>query len=67
MSMLKISIWIPALVIGLVAIMFTGIGLHLGKKVGCSSRLSEYAEALGGIVLLAIGFNILREHGVLSF
>jgi putative Mn2+ efflux pump MntP len=67
LSMIKISIWIPALVIGLVATVFTGAGLHLGKRVGSSSHLSRYAEAVGGIVLLAIGLNILYEHGALSF
>jgi putative Mn2+ efflux pump MntP len=64
LSVLNVSIWTPALVIGIVAGSFTIIGLHLGKKVGSAQRLSFYAELIGGLVLFAIGFNILREHSV---
>ena len=31
LSMVNISIWFPAFIIGIVATTFTGIGLHLGK------------------------------------
>jgi putative Mn2+ efflux pump MntP len=31
------------------------------------AQLSRWAELTGGIVLLGIGVNILREHGALSF
>jgi putative Mn2+ efflux pump MntP len=41
--------------------------MHLGKVIGNMGRLSRWAETMGGLVLLAIGVNILREHGVLSF
>lgn len=64
LSILKISIWLPALVIGIVAAIATACGLHLGKKVGASSHLSQYAECIGGIILLGIGVKILYEHGV---
>ena len=64
LSILKISIWFPALVIGLVAAGATAGGLHFGKKVGASSHLSQYAEGIGGLVLFAIGVKILHEHGV---
>ena len=67
MSMLKISIWMPVILIGAVAAMFTAVGLYVGKKVGSVSRLSFFAEAIGGIILLLIGLNILREHGALPF
>ncbi len=66
LSILKISIWFPALIIGIVAFLFTAIGLGLGKKVGASSHVGSYAEVVGGIVLLCIGINILREHGVFA-
>jgi len=29
--------------------------------------LSRYAETIGGGILIAIGLNILHEHGALSF
>lgn len=64
LSLLKISIWFPALMIGIVAMLFTAVGLYLGKKLGASAYLSRYAEMVGGLVLIAISLNILREHGV---
>ena len=64
LSMLKIAIWFPALVIGLVAALFTAAGIRLGKAAGAASHLSSYAEIIGGLVLIAIGLNILRTHGV---
>ena len=67
LSLISVSIWTPALIIGLVAGVFTTAGMHLGKKIGSAPRMSRYAEALGGVVLLLIGFNILREHGALGF
>ena len=66
MSLIRVSIWVPALIIGIVAGAFTIIGLQLGKKVGTISGLSRYAEALGGIVLLIIGLKILYDHGAIQ-
>jgi len=63
-SVLHIAIWIPALVIGIVATILTAGGLHLGCIVGAASRLGKRAEIAGGLVLVAIGLNILHEHGV---
>jgi putative Mn2+ efflux pump MntP len=67
LAVINVSIWMPALIIGIVAGAFTTAGLHLGKAIGTTPRLSRYAEALGGIVLLLIGLNILREHQALAF
>lgn len=64
MSLLNISIIYPALIIGIVAGVFTIAGLHLGKKAASISRFSPVAEIFGGVVLWIIGLNILREHGV---
>ncbi len=66
LSMINISIWTPALIIGLVAGAFTAVGIHLGKMVGRMPQLSRWAETTGGVVLLLIGVNILREHGALA-
>ncbi len=66
MSLLQVSIIYPALVIGIVAGLFTIAGLHLGKKAAGLKRLSPAAEVLGGLVLWIIGINILREHGVFT-
>ena len=61
LAMLDISVWIPAAIIGVVAFAFTVAGLHLGKTVGCHTRLGQRAEVLGGGVLLAIGTKILWQ------
>ena len=66
LSMLRISIWMPALMIGIVALAFTAIGLHLGRTVARARRFGMVAELLGGAVLIGIGVRILWEHGVFS-
>jgi putative Mn2+ efflux pump MntP len=66
LSVLGVSIWFPALVIGLVALAFTAAGLHLGRLVGRVRTLSQVSNALGGLVLIGIGLRILWEHGVLG-
>jgi putative Mn2+ efflux pump MntP len=67
LSMLKVSIFIPALWIGAVAALFTTIGMHLGKTLANTAKISKLAEICGGTVLLIIGLNILRENGALPF
>lgn len=63
-AVLNISIWFPALVIGIVATALTAFGLHLGCLVGAASGLGKRAEIVGGLVLVAIGVKILHEHGI---
>jgi putative Mn2+ efflux pump MntP len=63
-SMLKIAILTPALIIGLVACVLTIIGVHVGRLAGAYAKLGMEAEIVGGCVLLGIGINILRIHGV---
>lgn len=65
MGILGVPVGFPALVIGAVACFLTATGMHLGKWVGQNSRIGDWAGVLGGIILLAIGVNILHEHGVL--
>ena len=66
LSMLKISIWYPAAMIGIVACVFTTIGLHLGKRIARAARIRKTADSLGALVLLLIGINILIAHGVFT-
>ena len=63
-SVLNVSIWLPAAVIGLTATLLTVIGLRLGCLLGSASRIGARAEIAGGLVLLGIGLNILHQHGV---
>ena len=43
------------------------VGVRLGEKLGSVSLLSRSSGIVGGIVLLAIGVNILREHSAIPF
>ncbi len=64
-SLLNISIWVPALVIGITAAVLTTIGMHLGcRLVGVASKIASKVEIFGGLVLIGIGIKILHEHGV---
>jgi len=65
-AVLKMTIWFPALIIGIVATAGTAIGIHLGHAVGAATKLGRRVEIAGGLVLIGIGFRILYEHGVFS-
>ena len=68
LAFLNVSVWFPAVIIGLVCFCITAFGLHLGKFICRIPRLSglgNKANVLGGLVLIAIGLKILQEHGVL--
>ena len=60
LALLDVSIWWPAVVIGLVAGAFTTVGMQLGKRFG--ALLGRRMEVVGGIVLIAIGVQILVKH-----
>ena len=47
-SILNISIWFPALVIGIIAAMCTGAGINIGRRLGASSHIGNYADMAGG-------------------
>ncbi|NUM35886.1 MAG: manganese efflux pump [Candidatus Brocadiae bacterium] len=63
-AMLGHPIWMPALVIGCVCCFLTTLGLYLGCWLGSKTRLGNYAEASGGLILICIGLRILYEHNV---
>lgn len=63
-SMAGVDIAMPAVVIGVVAFIFTASGLHLGRKIGQIPRLGAFSEVFGGLALIGIGLRILFEHGV---
>jgi len=65
-SVLNISIWFPAIIIGVVAALCTGAGIHIGRRLGSTTRLGLYADISGGLVLITIGFTILYKHGALN-
>lgn len=60
LGLIQVSIWVPAVVIGLVALGLTALATRLGRKVG--PRLGRWAERVGGLVLIGIGTRILIQH-----
>ena len=57
LAMLDVVVWIPALVIGLVACGFTVLGLFLGTRAG--KLWGNRVEVVGGLILILIGCKIL--------
>lgn len=64
LSVLGVGIWFPALVIAITCGLFSAVGVRAGYMLGKASRLGDWAEAGGGLVLLGIGVKILADHGV---
>lgn len=62
MAMLGEEVWMPAVVIGLVAAAFTAVGITFAGRIGAWWGMR--AEFLGGCVLLFIGAKIVVEHGL---
>jgi len=60
MAVLGVSIWIPSVVIGLVAGLMSLLGICLGSRLG--NRTRRLAECFGGLVLIGIGIRILSVH-----
>ncbi len=60
LALLDIVVWVPALVIGVVAAAFTWCGVLLGGRIG--AVWGRGAGVAGGLVLLVIGLKILLTH-----
>ena len=65
-SLLKMSVWGPSLLIGVVCAVITACGVLAGKLLANADIFGRRAELLGGGVLIAIGLKILYEHGVFN-
>lgn len=63
-SMAGVSVWLPAIIIGLVCAALTAVGIKLGTSLGRSDILGGKASVVGALVLIGIGVKILYEHGV---
>ena len=64
-AMIGVSVWGPAVIIGLVCAAVTAAGVKLGRILGGSALLGNKVSVLGALVLIGIGVKILHEHGVL--
>ena len=60
LALINASIVTNAIAIGAATFAMTTIGILAGKALG--ERFGRYAEAGGGLVLVAIGTAILIEH-----
>ena len=59
-AFLEISIWRSVTIIGFTTMLFSIVGVYLGKTIG--THFKSRAELIGGLVLIAIGCKILIEH-----
>ncbi|TKG92382.1 manganese efflux pump [Puteibacter caeruleilacunae] len=59
-AFLYVQIWMSALIIGIVTLLFAIGGLYIGQKAG--NVLGKKVEIFGGIVLILIGLKILLSH-----
>jgi putative Mn2+ efflux pump MntP len=59
-SLLRVSITVPVIAIGVVAFLLSLTGFSFGNKLG--KLFERKVQVIGGIVLIAIGIKILLEH-----
>ncbi len=59
-AFLEVEVLVPALIIGVVAFLFSVAGVVLGVRL--ERILGTRIEILGGLILIAIGARILFEH-----
>lgn len=59
-AFLNIDILPVCISIGVITFLLCFIGVLIGKKIG--PVFKDYAQIIGGIILILIGLNILNEH-----
>ena len=62
LSFLGISIFFPAIIIGVITFLLSFFGVFVGGRFG--KILRNRIEILGGLILIVIGLKILLEHTV---
>lgn len=60
LAMLKVDIWYPSAVVGVVTAGMSLAGIRLGRRLG--TAFGKRMEIIGGVILLLIGFRILLSH-----
>lgn len=60
LGLLRVDIWYPSVVIGVVAAAWTCLGMRIGHRLG--ERFGQRIEIVGGLILIAIGAKILWQH-----
>ena len=59
-AFLNVNIISAASIICIITFLVCAVGVFIGNKVG--DIFNGYAELVGGVILILIGFNILNEH-----
>jgi manganese efflux pump family protein len=59
-AFLRVSVWQPAVLIGLCTGSITAAGMFFGSKL--AGRFGRYAQFLGGVMLIGIGLRIVYQH-----
>ena len=59
-AVLKVDIWYPVVIIGVVTSLLTVAGMLIGSRLG--RHFGQWFEILGGAVLLTIGLKIVFQH-----
>lgn len=60
LGLVGVTIWMPAVVIGIVTGLVSWLGLRLGNKLGV--KFGTRMEIAGGMILILIGIRILMSH-----
>jgi len=60
MALVGIRIWLPCIIIGVIAGLMTILGMFLGRRLG--RLLGGKMEFIGGLLLIGIGLKILLKH-----
>jgi manganese efflux pump family protein len=60
LALVRVSIWYPAFIIGIITGITSFLGILLGRKF--SERLGRVAAVIGGILLILIGIRIVLTH-----
>jgi putative Mn2+ efflux pump MntP len=60
LALIGVTIWYPAVVIGVVTGLISWLGIFLGNRLG--EKFGKRMEIIGGIILISIGIRILLAH-----
>jgi len=60
LALLRVSIWYPSVVIGVVTGLMSLFGILLGQRF--SRKFGKRAAEIGGVLLILIGIRILLAH-----
>jgi len=60
LGIIGVTIWVPAVVIGIVTSLLSWLGLRLGNKLG--DTFGKRMEIIGGIILILLGLRIFLAH-----